>query len=32
VFGFGTIPIFGNGAVNRHATLSKAIWEREAEM
>jgi hypothetical protein len=30
--GFATLPTFNHGAVNRSATLSKAIWEREAEI
>jgi hypothetical protein len=30
--GFATLPSFNHGAVNRNATLSKAIWERDAEI
>jgi hypothetical protein len=30
--GFATLPSFNHGAVNRNATLSKVIWEREAEI
>ena len=30
--GFVTLPSFNHGAVNRNATLSKVIWEREAEI
>jgi hypothetical protein len=30
--GFTAVPIFRNGAVNRNATLSKVLWEREAEI
>jgi hypothetical protein len=30
--GFATLPSFNRGAVNRNATLSKAIWERDAEI
>jgi hypothetical protein len=30
--GFATLPRFNKGALNRNATLSKAIWEREAEI
>jgi hypothetical protein len=30
--GFVAVPIFSNGAANRNATLSKAMWEREAEI
>jgi hypothetical protein len=28
--GFSTVPIFrGNGSVDRNATLSKVVWERD---
>jgi hypothetical protein len=30
--GFTTLPSFNKGVVNRNATLSKAIWERDAEI
>jgi hypothetical protein len=30
--GFATLPSFDKGVVNRNATLSKAIWERDAEI
>jgi hypothetical protein len=30
--GFVAVPIFRNGAVNRNATLSKVLWERDAEI
>jgi hypothetical protein len=30
--GFATLPRFNKGVVNRNATLSKAIWERDAEI
>jgi hypothetical protein len=30
--GFTAVPIFRNGAVNRNATLSNVLWEREAEI
>jgi hypothetical protein len=30
--GFAVIPAFRNGVLNRNATLSKAMWEREAEI
>lgn len=31
--GFTAVPIFrGNGSVDRNATLSKVLWEREAEI
>jgi hypothetical protein len=30
--GFATLPSFNKGVVNRNATLSKAIWERDAEI
>jgi hypothetical protein len=30
--GFVAVPIFRNGMVNRNATLSKVLWEREAEI
>jgi hypothetical protein len=30
--GFSTLPTFNHGAVNRNATLSKVIWEREDEI
>jgi hypothetical protein len=30
--GFAVIPVFRNGVLNRNATLSKAMWEREAEI
>jgi hypothetical protein len=30
--GFAAVPIFRNGVVNRNATLSKVLWEREAEI
>jgi hypothetical protein len=30
--GFATLPSFNHGVVNRNATLSKVIWEREAEI
>jgi hypothetical protein len=30
--GFAVIPVFRNGVVNRNGTLSKANWEREAEI
>ena len=30
---FTAVPIFrGNGSVDRNATLSKVLWEREAEI
>jgi hypothetical protein len=29
---FATLPSFDKGVVNRNATLSKAIWERDAEI
>jgi hypothetical protein len=29
--GFATLPSFNKGLVNRNVTLSKAIWERDAE-
>jgi hypothetical protein len=30
--GFATLPSFNKSVVNRNATLSKAIWERDAEI
>jgi hypothetical protein len=31
--GFSTVPVFrGNGSVDRNATLSKVIWERNVEI
>jgi hypothetical protein len=30
--GFSTLPSFNRGVVNRNATLSRAIWERDAEI
>jgi hypothetical protein len=30
--GFATLPSFNKGVLNRNATLSKAIWERDAEI
>jgi hypothetical protein len=30
--GFATLPSFNKGVVNRNTTLSKAIWERDAEI
>jgi hypothetical protein len=30
--GFSTLPSFNKGVVNRNTTLSKAIWERDAEI
>ena len=31
--GFTAVPILrGNGSVDRNATLSKVLWEREAEI
>jgi hypothetical protein len=30
--GFATLPIFNKTVVDRNATLSKVIWEREAEI
>jgi hypothetical protein len=30
--GFATLQSFNRGAVNRNATLSKAVWERDAEI
>jgi hypothetical protein len=30
--GFATLPSFNHGAVNRNATLSTVLWEREAEL
>jgi hypothetical protein len=30
--GFTTLPSFNKGAVDRNATLSKVLFEREAEM
>jgi hypothetical protein len=30
--GFATLPSFNKGVVNRNATLSKAIWERNTEI
>jgi hypothetical protein len=30
--GFATLPSFNHGVLNRNATLSKAIWERDAEI
>jgi hypothetical protein len=30
--GFATFPSFNKGVVNRNATLSKVIWERDAEI
>jgi hypothetical protein len=27
-----TLPSFNKGVLNRNATLSKVIWEREAEI
>jgi hypothetical protein len=30
--GFASLPSFNKGAVNRNATLSKVLWEREAEI
>jgi hypothetical protein len=30
--GFATLPSFNKGLLNRNATLSKAIWERDAEI
>lgn len=31
--GFAAVPIFrGSGSVDRNATLSKVLWEREAEI
>jgi hypothetical protein len=30
--GFVTIPSFRKGTVNRNATLSKVVWERDLEI
>jgi hypothetical protein len=30
--GFATLPSFNKGVLNRNATLSKDIWERDAEI
>jgi hypothetical protein len=30
--GFATLPSFNKGVLNRNATLSKAIWERDEEI
>ena len=30
--GFSTLPSFNKGVLNRNATLSKTIWERDAEI
>jgi hypothetical protein len=30
--GFATLPSFNKGVLNRNATLSKVIWERDAEL
>jgi hypothetical protein len=30
--GFTTVPSFNKGVLNRNATLSKARWERDAEV
>jgi hypothetical protein len=30
--GFATLPSFNKGVLNRNATLSKTIWERDAEI
>jgi hypothetical protein len=30
--GFATLPSFNKGVVNRNATLSKVVWERDAEI
>ncbi len=30
--GFATLPSYNKGVVNRNTTLSKAIWERDAEI
>jgi hypothetical protein len=30
--GFATLPSFNKSVVNRNATLSKAIWVRDAEI
>jgi hypothetical protein len=30
--GFATLPSFNKGVLNRNATLSKVIWERDAEI
>jgi hypothetical protein len=30
--GFASLPGFNKGVLNRNATLSKVIWEREAEI
>ncbi len=30
--GFASLPSFNKGVLNRNATLSKAHWERDAEI
>jgi hypothetical protein len=30
--GFATLPSFDKGVLNRNATLSKVLWERDAEI
>ena len=30
--GFATLPSFNKGVLNRNATLSKVLWERDAEI
>ena len=30
--GFASLPSFNKGVLNRNSTLSKAIWERDAEI
>jgi hypothetical protein len=30
--GFATLPSFNKGVVNRNATLSKVVWDRDAEI
>jgi hypothetical protein len=30
--GFATLPSFNKGVVNRNATLTKVVWERDAEI
>jgi hypothetical protein len=30
--GFASLPSFNKGVLNRNATLSKVLWEREAEI
>jgi hypothetical protein len=30
--GFASLPSFNKGVLNRNATLSKVLWERDAEI